>query len=226
MIRPWLITFTGVDEHTDVARLYALSQRYPVEWGVLFSPSRQGTGRYPSIDWVRQELLAEAPAWLVLSAHLCGGHAQSLLERGVVNGGGLTSLISIHFDRLQVNATAYPDRLVPLQVFCADAMVRPILQHRGEFPPEKPEWLDLLFDCSGGRGKAPAAWPAHPGNADVGYAGGIGPDNAAAVVRAINAAGLPGRYWIDMETGVRDSNDRLDLTACEAVCRAIYGDRA
>jgi hypothetical protein len=34
------------------------------------------------------------------------------------------------------------------------------------------------------------------------------------------------RYWIDMESGVRDDQDKFSLAKCRAVCEAVYGARA
>jgi hypothetical protein len=31
-----------------------------------------------------------------------------------------------------------------------------------------------------------------------------------------------GRYWIDMESGVR-TDDRFDIEKCRAVCEAVFG---
>jgi hypothetical protein len=31
------------------------------------------------------------------------------------------------------------------------------------------------------------------------------------------------RYWIDMESGVRDDQDRFSIEKCRAVCEAVYG---
>lgn len=38
-------------------------------------------------------------------------------------------------------------------------------------------------------------------------------------------AGDAGPYWLDMETGVRDQNDRFDLWKVRAVCELVYGAR-
>jgi hypothetical protein len=32
-------------------------------------------------------------------------------------------------------------------------------------------------------------------------------------------------YWIDMESGVRDDDNRFSLDKCQAVCEAVYGVR-
>ncbi len=89
----------------------------------------------------------------------------------------------------------------------------------GPFPST--EAIQWLYDPSGGFGREPAAWPRHPGGDRlVGYAGGIGPDNAARVVEAI---GADGPYWIDMESRVRTEDDWLALEKCRQVCVAVFG---
>ncbi len=49
------ITFTGIDDRTDIAALQDIQRRYPyVEFGVLLSWSRQGSERrYPSFRTIR-----------------------------------------------------------------------------------------------------------------------------------------------------------------------------
>ena len=53
---PLFVTLTGA----DIARMAELSARYPVEWGVLFAPERQGAGRFPSLDFVAKLIELEA----------------------------------------------------------------------------------------------------------------------------------------------------------------------
>lgn len=214
MTKPNFITFTGADDSTDVAGMRELSGRYPIEWGILFSPQRQGQGRYPSIDFVRR--LCVSSGTLRLSAHLCGGYSQSVLEYGVC---GLEEPLSAHFTRVQINTASSVD-LEHVAAWAADISLRPILQCRGAFPDIDP--VGWLFDASGGRGIAPAAWPdPGPSSAMRGYAGGLNPGNVAEAVATIGA--MCSNYWIDMETGVRDERDRFDLEKCRAVCEAVYG---
>jgi hypothetical protein len=68
-----------------------------------------------------------------------------------------------------------------------------------------------------------------------GYAGGLGPENVAAQLPIIDAhrsgPGLPLiPYWIDMETKIRDEQERLDLskvrTVLEICRRHIDGQAA
>lgn len=78
-------------------------------------------------------------------------------------------------------------------------------------------------DIAGGRGRIPASWPANPpAGRRVGFAGGLNPDNVAQHVEAI-AGSRDLTYWIDMESGVRDDDNRFSLDKCQAVCEAVYG---
>lgn len=217
---PRFITFTGVDAHTDVAEMCALSHLYPIEWGVLFSPARQGTGRYPPLSIIR-EIVRDAP--LDFAAHLCGGYSRDVL---IKNATLLDPLITDFFGRAQVNTSEPGVRPVDIARWAALAQVKPILQCRGieTFPEDL--HVSWLFDASGGRGLQPAAWPRPPERYRglfVGYAGGLAPDNVAGHVERIGQLAVD--YWIDMETGVRDENDRFDLARCRAVCEAVYGSR-
>lgn len=209
---PSFITFTGADDRTSIDAMIGLSERWPIEWAILFSPSRQGADpRYPSHETLRR--LAESSRRnpkLVLAAHLCGDHARAVMEGRMPD----LPVPMADYGRIQVNHGA-PEPAA-IRRF-SDEVGRPcIAQARGETFPDDRSIL-WLFDASGGRGIAPKGWPAHPGR-EVGYAGGIGPDNVAGVISAI---GADAPYWIDMETGVRTS-DAFDLAKVEDVCRRVY----
>jgi hypothetical protein len=212
---PEFITFTGADDETAVGTMRALSERFPVEWGVLFSPSRQGgEPRYPNHP---ERFLG---CRLRLAAHLCGGYSRAVMERDVAS----LPYFLRSFGRVQVN---HASPLLGAVMALRSALGgRPcIVQMREATQATFPD-LDTvawLFDQSGGRGVVPAAWPAHPGEERlVGYAGGIGPENVLDVLAAIDA---DGPYWIDMESGVR-TDDRFDLEKCRRVCEFVYGVRA
>lgn len=213
--KPKFITFTGADEHTDIAAMGALASEYPIEWGILFSPMRQGTGRYPPLWWV-EKLIAEAPLrQLDLAAHLCGGHSANVLA---IAGTAVDHLIRVNFGRAQVN-TSQEINFDSIRKWASSVGVSPILQCRVSFPPVRD--VSWLFDASGGRGIEPKEWPGTTADNFVGYAGGLNPDNVAQHVQRISA--VAAHYWIDMETGVRDESDRFDLGKCRAVCEAVYG---
>lgn len=209
---PEFITFTGADDWTDVAGMVDLSRQYPIEWGILFSPSRQGVdARYPSAGG--DALFHMMWANICRSAHLCGQHS-----RDVMSGKSLATTIPVdlgHFGRVQVNHAQPVPRTIMLEIQDGWGPT-PIAQCRGaSFPVDTS--VDWLFDCSGGRGETPVAWPEYPGRL-VGYAGGIGPDNVASVIESIAATGP---YWIDMESKVR-TNDRFDLALVRRVCEIVY----
>ena len=98
------ITFTGVDEFTDIGRLVRIQQQYPkAEFGVLMSKHwDENTNRYPSPEFIN----ALRDRRLRLSGHLCGS-----LARDVFGMGGFcnvekpfSSLLDI-FQRVQLNVS-------------------------------------------------------------------------------------------------------------------------
>lgn len=214
MSKPAFITFTGVDDSTDPAELVRLADDYPVEFGLLFSPKRQGIDpRYPklsTIQWLVEELSLR---W---SAHLCGADARSVIEAGRSAHDALMT----NFKRAQINTTdpvalREPSRLA---AWAAGHNIRAIVQCRDRFP--RIFATDVLFDASGGRGIAPGDWPHVTYTTFCGFAGGLNPDNVATAVAIMSTRA--DHYWIDMESGVRDENDLFSIEKCRAVCEAVY----
>lgn len=209
MMKPSFVTFTGADNETSIETMRDLSARFPIEWGILFSPSRQGIDpRYP--DAATLERLCKSG--LQLAAHLCGDHA-----RDVMSGRDpVLPVPLIPFARVQINHGT-PDPVI-IAAFAQRVGKPCIAQTRGEAFPDD-DRISWLFDASGGQGIAPKAWPRHPGR-PVGYAGGLGPVNAATVSKEIGAHAVA-PYWIDMESGVR-TDDRFDLDLVGRVCNSVY----
>jgi len=215
---PKRVTFTGLDNLTDLRELAAISHAYPgmVEWGILFGLA---SNRFPSLDTIRaaQELEWEE---VDFALHLCGPDAQAF-----VAGYAVTSLFCRrlgNFVRVQVNAARYPapERLSGMASFYLGKDVPVIMQVRGPFPAPAPG-LQYLYDCSAGRGKLTLPWPA-PGALDgsCGYAGGLGPET---IREALAACPAPdGTFWVDMESGVRSGED-FDLAKCRRVLELVYG---
>lgn len=211
--KPEFITFTGVDDHTDPDGLLQLAKDYPVEFGVLFSPKRQGNEpRYPKLETIEWIVSTMPLRW---AAHLCGGDAREVIESMQSTHDDILR----HFQRAQIN-TADP-KVMPTLIgqWAAERNLRAILQCRSSFP--RVASVDVLFDASGGRGLVPDAWPAPTRTTFCGYAGGLRPENVAEVVGILGLSDI--HYWIDVESGVRDEQDRFDLNKCRAVCEAVYG---
>lgn len=211
--RPEFITFTGLDEHTDLVRAGKLSEKYPIEWGVLLSPKLQGQDqRYPGPEVIRS---IEATPNLRLSGHICGAYSRQIMNLSPVS----LPVRPDRYTRFQIN-TSMPSIMAAtsFQTLIGRSC---ILQSRDHEFPAFPE-VHWLFDKSGGEGIVPLSWPPHPGSDHlVGYAGGISPTNVKLVIETIRA---DGPYWLDMESGVRTGN-WLDLGKCEAVCEMVFGDQ-
>lgn len=213
-MKPEFITFTGADDWTSIEGMQALSAKYPIEWGILFSPKRQGSDpRYPGGE-AQSRLLWSG---LTLSAHLCGEYS-----RRIMAGESVVDISPVDlgcFARIQVNhVDPVPARIIEFRNGWGP--MRAIAQTRADTFPRDTS-VDWLFDRSGGRGEAPTAWPVHPGGDRlVGYAGGISPENIRGVMSELEQ--LSGRYWIDMESGVR-TDDRFDLGKCRVVCETVFG---
>jgi phosphoribosylanthranilate isomerase len=214
------ITITGADDVTPVNALRYLSAKYPfVEWGILFSPKRVGTNRYPSLDWIRK-LVADEPR-LKLSAHLCGRYPRNLLQNGALEV-DIAELVTLYFQRAQINFnfanTEWNSQ--HLLKLLKNTDTQHILQ-MNKFNEEviktveSTENFDVLYDASGGRGTEIKSILSPFEKHYTGYSGGLTPDNIGEFCEDIIAYPSDASVFIDCETGVRDSNDQFDLTKVE-----------
>lgn len=222
-MKPFTCTFTGADEHTPIESLTGLSMIYPfIEWGLLYSPKRQGQpGRYPSVEFLKKQL-TELPPYVKLALHICGAGVPALLSGECVVS-ELVSLIEARGGRVQLNFNiqhgevsldqldeflgAHPNLHVITQHNLANADVWEALQSNANHA--------LLFDGSGGRGILADSWPAPLGEILCGYAGGLGPENLAAQLPLIMSAASGRPFWIDMEGKLRDQDDRFNIHDAE-----------
>lgn len=233
------VTITGADDSVQPRDLLHLSERFPfVEWGILFSTSRQGTPRYPSEKWI-EELFTASPRGLTLSAHLCGQWVRDLVLDAKRSWWDKYSEQTVMFKRVQLNFHGqYHKASAKFEDVLHNSIGQDyIFQHDGvnddlvlAFAKGLPLRVYPLFDRSGGAGVLPEAWPA-PIWSYQGYAGGLGPENLAAEIAKIGEAAGESRIWIDMETRVRSDDDQiLDLgkvSHCLNVAAPfIRGDKA
>lgn len=186
------------------------------------SATRAGQdNRYPTHEWVADL----AGSNLNLAGHICGAWA-----RNVTEGGRKFIDVKPHylelFQRLQLNISHVLDDLDYSNFYRGlEQFVGPrlIIQIR-----DTSAWetvlapvigkVDILFDCSGGRGILPDYWPRpqHRGLLlpNFGYAGGLAPANLASQLVKMEEASSGQSVWIDVESGVR-TGEVLDMSKVE-----------
>ena len=217
------ITFTGIDEHTDIKMLCAIQKKFPfVEWGVLASYNWKENGfRYPNpkfLDWLRDK-------GLNLSLHCCGkvAHHGALGMWSNINKNLLNGNLDL-FQRAQLNVVNREDN--PLYVsYSIEPLNEVIIQQRSaedmdlykttmrtmRMTPDKYHNFSVLLDASGGRGiDTPINIPIGLEDAKIGFAGGINPGNVREKLLYILNQPNVGDFWIDMESGVR-TDDWFDI---------------
>lgn len=222
------VTITGADDNTHKADMISISKDFPfVEWGILFSRSRQGSERYPSLVWV-DELMRMVlshncmePNQPKLSAHLCGDYTVEYLSTGYMTKAFLDLrkvMSGVAFSRYQLNFNSTKN------IACKDfyesinrCSTNQILQYNKanydlcqNVIQLKNTNIHFLHDGSGGRGVLPGEWQEVIPNHFTGYAGGLNPDNLEDSLVNINKAAGDNQIWIDTETGVR-TDGVLDL---------------
>lgn len=234
------ITFTGVDDHTDLAELVDLAREYPRfigEFGVLIGtstlgePHRSDMGIFPSFQRVKDLRDLGRILGIKTALHICGDPARRLMG----NRGPSDFLVeeicilSQGFTRIQINLHGDQWNSKPIDVTAkaVDAIVpylggeTVILQHRSgwdDLPPVSSPRVEYLFDLSEGGGidgfdqwpPPPTATPAQR----VGYAGGIGSDNIERAAQFAEEAPVP--VWLDMEGRIR-TDGLLDIAKVSAV---------
>ena len=220
------VTITGADDNTDAHSLLGISKIYPfVEWGILFSPKRENTARYPSIEWVSKLYkisMHVGKSNFKLSSHLCGEYSLETITKG--SASLYTNRLkksSWMFDRCQLN---FNSQKTPVNYELFLGLMNKIT--RGTIIQYNKANYDLcqtliknyhdtnnihfLYDGSGGRGVLPSAWKEVVPNYFTGYAGGLNPDNLEEALININESVGGNEIWIDAESGVR-TDDKLDL---------------
>lgn len=89
--------------------------------------------------------------------------------------------------------------------------------------------VSMLLDESKGTGVLADTWPVPPEEYEIGYAGGIGPDNISEVLRKVQAAAGTRSVWIDMESRLRSTKNHMDvfdLDKCYKVIQGVCDDQS
>lgn len=214
------VTITGADESIAPSDLFELSAEFPfVEWGILYSHRHSGTPRYPRNVWSAELADLAEKTKINLSAHICGRWVRDVVLGGEFTWRDVFAGKDQVYQRIQLNFHAEPHNIPHPKFFdivrddgrpfilqqdgVNDAMLKLCRSEHGLAN------VLPLFDVSGGAGILPRFWPmAHP-NVYQGYAGGLGPVNIVDQIKLIGEAAGAERIWIDMETKVRSSDDRL-----------------
>ena len=232
-----IVTFTGIDAHTDLERLKAIGKRYPdAEFGVLLGSrtNKDDNGIFPPLRVIDRMRSFDG---VRTSLHMCGVYSRGVMKAEDDTLAHLAFQCE-GFNRVQVNlhADAWTDaitvRTLSLERF---AMAVPcdtvILQHRAEWlqvPIHGNPKIEYLFDRSEGRGEEGfEAWPRPIfGLGRLGYAGGLGPHNINRAVAFANEHEEK-RLWFDMEGKIRRLREdglhtTFDLDAVERVCGQVW----
>lgn len=219
------VTLTGADNKTNYADLLKLQEQYPfVEWGILFSKSREGQQRYPTQEHIKDQFTGIGS--LELSAHFCGWWSKVVLENQNFE---LITGLPDQFKRVQLNYNFKNSKgfdLITLLRFAENYNQKSIiLQYNrsnsevlDKFRSENvlPENIHFLYDGSGGRGTEIQVIDEPIGTYYTGYSGGLSTENIDSICATISRAENQSKVWIDMESGVRTDND-FDLIKVETI---------
>lgn len=224
-------TLTGADNTTDPKALIELSIKYPfVEWGILYSESKMGTGRYPTKEWINSFVDAVIEDWeknsdgahINICLHICG----SAVSKFINNTDRSLIALADAFDRVQLNFRSNNFPIVDI-ISCLNRYpVQQIITQHNNANKLLVKHLSkqtnhaLLFDTSGGRGIETAEWIAPLDKKLWGYAGGLGPDNVVEQLRKIQSLNKGRDFYIDMENKLR-TDDKFDLTKVRKVLELV-----
>lgn len=214
------ITFTGVDEKTNLRTLQHIQNVYPkAEFGVLTSYHWYENGNRYMDPMLIKNLRGTR---LHLALHLCGSAAHD-----ATNGfwSDINHLLYGNLDifpRVQLNVATRKDNP---EYIIHNTNKEIIVQAKGIgdtklfdstrswYPESK---CSILLDGSGGRG-IDTGIEVLNNHEKVGYAGGINPDNVKEKLEYL-LENVDGDFWIDMESGVR-TGDWFDVEKVIAVLK-------
>lgn len=202
-----VITITGVDDASKFVPGILPGVAYPfVEWGILWSGEHKcGQPRFPSVETIEGLASQGVP----LALHLCGKASKSF-QKGT-DEYLPEAFYCGAFSRIQING--YKPGTVKNFLLEDDPGLFILQSNNLETRTDVVNdallyGCSVLYDTSGGRGITTPKLPTCNPQACGGYAGGINPSNVASIVEQAKVSGFK---WIDMETGVRDGNDHMDI---------------
>jgi phosphoribosylanthranilate isomerase len=231
-----LVSFVGVDEHTNLPDLSDNSsfiEDVGVEWSVLFSDSKsiRNYVRYPSYEFCKNFLkVVPANIHSLRSLHLCGSVINRYLkqESDVIELCQPASRIQLNLNINNYTEAEY-EELAENIVFVATKYGHHVIMQQNKtkekfmnvFTGKATFTFSLLHDSSGGFGREITSVVSPSSLTDTGYAGGINPDNVKNIVDLIESNNPQNiRYYIDMESGVRENN-LFSIKKCHQVIQNL-----
>lgn len=218
MINLSLVSFVGVDIHTNRKDILQFGSWIPCEWSVLFSDSKSQTKhvRYPDYQFCKEFLEWCVENRRMGSLHLCG----SVIDRYFKQENDVMELCKKAMRiQLNLNIDNYPDHeklTDDILSVVSNHNHKVILQQNKtkekfmEVFLKKTQMktkIGLLHDGSGGFGRVISQVDPPDNFHFTGYAGGIKPENVAEIVGLIEKNNPNNKqYYIDMESGVRENN--------------------
>ena len=213
------VTITGADNNTTINEMAQITNDFPfVEWGILFSPKRVGTERYPDFKWLSELHDHWLEEKINLSAHLCGQYTREMLagKCTLISNAPFVDHLEI-FKRFQLNFSALKNDVD------IDAFFELLDKLKLNFILQKNysnfgicqtamhyKNISFLYDSSGGRGLAPICWEKPVTGFFNGYSGGLSPDNLESSLKKIEQVVGDHEIWIDVESNVR-TYGKLDM---------------
>lgn len=225
-----LISFVGVDIHTNLDEIAKFNSPIPCEWSVLYSDSKSKTAhtRYPEMSVCKDFLEWGEEKDVLTSIHLCGEVIQRYLNRDqdVMDMCDIAKGI-----QLNLNIAAFPDheKLADDILNLVNTRNHKVIlqmnktkeKFMGVFLGKAKTRVRVLHDGSGGFGREIENVKAPNPNHFTGYAGGIKPENVKKIVDLIEKENPNNeKYYIDMESGVRTDNI-FSLEKCRQVIQNL-----
>jgi len=219
-------TITGLDDLALVPQVNALFRHFPfLEIGILFSANNAGQDRrFPSIENI-QTMIETLDGNIAL--HICGRSVEDVITD---NQASAANLLARHpnVGRIQLNLNARAKWLPSPEIIdnAINDLGKPVIIQENAANHELNRRLtapnhQLLFDSSGGLGKAADVWPAIIPGKSCGFAGGLGPDTITQEIPRIEAVAGLNEIWIDMEGRVRTDENWLDLEKVRVVLGVV-----
>ncbi len=216
----WRVTLTGADDRTSHDEMLEISREFKhVEWGILFHQSKVGQFRYPTFNWI-DKLSSE----LTLSAHLCGQFVTSAMRGKFIELEQFQRIqLNFHKKRLQEALTCQPLEEA-IKASKKDVIFGGNFKNVEVCATDLMPNIQILYDGSGGHGILSEEWEIPAEGMDVGYAGGLNPDNLEEQLAKIEEVVGERHVWVDMESGVR-TDDVFDLNKvrrCLEICSKYF----